>query len=69
MFGWKWNREDRRKKGEKSGEKIFLVAIWLEEGEVKNLMGLGVFFLGPPKYFLPKMKKKKKKKTPDEEKN
>ena len=42
--------------GEKSGERVFLVDVWLEkeEGKKKKWWGLGVFFPNPPNVFSPK---------------
>ena len=40
-------REGGKKKGEKMGDKIFLVDVWLERGK-KNVR-FGCFLLGPTK--------------------
>ena len=37
------------------------MGVWLVGGEEKNMIGLGVFSPGPPKYFLSKMERKLKK--------
>ena len=34
------------------------MGVWLEGGEEKNMVGLGVFSPSPPKYFLSKMERK-----------
>ena len=54
MFGWMDFREDGRKRERKN---IF-GRYWLKGEEGKNWWGLGIFSLGPPKCFPPKMGKK-----------
>ena len=46
---------------EKMGMKTFLSVFGWVERKKNKWWGLGVFFLGPPKSFLPKMEKKLKR--------
>ena len=39
-------------------DKEISFGVWLEGGVEKNVVGPSAFFLGPPKYFFPKMGRK-----------
>ena len=62
MFGWRWKGEDEKKQGEKSGEMMFLICVWLERREEKKLMGSECFLLGSTKMFSPKIGEKTREK-------
>ena len=56
--------EDREKRREKWKD-MFLVGVWLDGGEEKNLVGFGCFLLSPPKCFLPTLERKHVRKCLD----